>query len=198
MADLLTVEECARHIGIDDFSDDYTLIEDFIGGAKQAIETLTARSLATATSYTEYHDAGDTHVYVDRPPIVSVTTLYDSAWEKGSNSARSISSDDWIADTDDQGENYRQGKVELCNTEGEFSGGKRDVKVTYVGGWTTSTLPQDLREAWIELVALRYNSPERIGVSSESGAGVSASWDPNDIPPAQKQKIMRYSLRGID
>jgi len=185
MADLLTPDDVAPFLGMDDTSADYALLNTLIDAAQETIEQLTNRTLATATTYTEYHDAGDTHIYVDRPPIVSISALYDSAWDKGSNAARTIASTGYITDSDDQGANYRMGKVELCNTESTFGGGRLDAKVTYLGGWTTSTIPADLKQAWCELVAFWFDNPERFSVGANN----------RHVPEPLANVIRRYTLR---
>lgn len=190
MADLLKAETVAQYIGLSDPSPDLDLIDRLIDAAKDAIEAMTARSLSTATTYTEYHDAGRAYIYVRVPPIVSITNLYDDA----QTSARSIGSDDWIDDTDDSGQNYRAGKVELWNDESSFGGDRLDAKVVYVGGWTTSTIPQDLLQAWVELVSFWYNNTERTGIRSASQGGQSVQYDENHIPGPLQSVFRRYSI----
>jgi uncharacterized phiE125 gp8 family phage protein len=185
MADLLTAAEIAPFLGTEAVKDDAEFVDTLIGAAQEAIEQITNRNLNTATTYTEYHDAGEGFIYVDRPPIVSILSLYDCAWTKGSNAAREITSTNYVTDSDDQGHNYRQGKVELCNQESSFGGSRLDAKVVYVGGWTKSTLPADLRQAWIELVCYWYNEPERFHTAN--GAV--------QIPSGLFAVLRRYSLR---
>jgi uncharacterized phiE125 gp8 family phage protein len=185
MADLLTAAEVAPFLGTEAVKGDSDFLGVLIDAAQEAIEQLTNRSLNTATTYTEYHDAGGAYIYVDRPPIVSITSLYDGAWTKGSNAAREITSSNYVTDSDDQGHNYRQGKVELCNEEGGFGGARLDAKVVYVGGWTKATLPADLRQAWIELVCYWYDEPERF--HNTQGAA--------QIPEGLFNVLRRYVLR---
>ncbi len=186
MADLLKPGDVAPFLGMDDYADDIDLLNTLIDSAQDTLEVLLNRSLATATTYTEYHDAGERYIYVDRPPIVSISTVQDQAWSKGSNAARTIESTNYITDSDDQGTNYRQGKVELCNQESAFGGTRLDALVTYVGGWTTSTLPDDLKQAWIELVCYWYDNPER----HIAGAGAA-----QQIPEGILNVARRYTLR---
>jgi hypothetical protein len=166
-------------------------LQNLIDSAQAAMEVVLHRSLSTATGYTEYHRGGGTHIYVKRPPIVSVTSLTDDA----QNGQRAITSGNWIDATDDNGDNYAVGKVELWNTEGYFSAGRAQVKVVYQGGWDASTLPADLRQAWIEFVALKYDAPDRVGIESisESGAG-SVTYAKGDIPPRIMEALNRYAL----
>jgi hypothetical protein len=190
---LVTVAEVCDAMGIPAGDANESGLQGLIDSAQAAMEVVLHRSLSTATGYTEYHRGGDTHIYVKRPPIVSVTSLTDDA----QYGKRAITSDNWIDSTDDNGDNYAVGKVELWNTEGYFAGGRAQVKVVYQGGWDASTLPADLRQAWIELVALKYDAPERAGVDSimEYGsAGGSVSYAKGDIPPRIMEALNRYAI----
>ena len=190
MADLLSVETVAEYLGIADPSDDRNLLDRLINAAKRAFEDIAHRTLDTNTAYTEYHDAGGRYIYVDRPPISEVSTLKDGVQD----SARSISTDDWISDSDDQGKNYRAGKIELWQGESHFTGTRLDVEATYNGGWTATNIPQDLREAWIELVAFWFNNTERVGVSSIAADGQSVSYTAENVPLSIAKVFRRYSI----
>jgi len=185
MADLLTPAEVAPFLGTEAVKGDAGFVDVLIKAAQELIEQITNRNLDAATTYTEYHDAGDTHIYVDRPPIVSITNLYDGAWPKGSDAAREITSSDYVTDSDDQCHNYRQGKIELCNEEGGFGGARLDAKVVYIGGWTKATLPADLRQAWVELVCYWYNAPERFHTANAE----------DQVPAGLYNVLRRYVLR---
>lgn len=184
MADLLTVEEVAAYLDMPN-TDDRTELSRLIDAAQKSIERLTNRSLATAATYTEYHDGGSGRVYVKRPPIVSITSVTDDA-QYGS---RSILATNWIDGTDDNGANYEAGIVELWNLESQFAPGRSQVKVVYVGGWTTTTIPDDLRDAWIRLVALWYDTPERDGVVRSADG---TQWAEGQVPPNLLQVIKAY------
>lgn len=188
MADLLSEQEVAVRMNITDPAALATL-KALIASTQTAIENLTWRSLAVATTRTEYYNAGQKFIRVDHAPITSVLGLHDDAQD----SPRAISSADWVSAANDQGKNYNVGKIELWNDESSFGGDRLDVRVCYVGGWTKATLPDDLREAWIQLVQVCYDFQER-----NSGESANASQaTPDAIPKPILQAIMRYSLRGI-
>lgn len=168
MADLLTVATVARHLGLTDYEDQRTLLDEYIDAAQSVAERIMNRSLATATNYTEWHDASGAYFYVDHPPIVSISALVDDA----QNSARSITLTNVIQSSNDGGHNYAMGRVELWNEESGYCGLRLGTRINYTGGWTTATLPDDVRQAWIDLVVFYFNNPERV---SDGTKGVPTS-----------------------
>lgn len=190
---LITESDVARHLGLRPDEDEEQILTTLIAAAQSAIEAVIGRSLNAATMRTEYYDAGRRYIYTNERPITSVSYLADDA----QTSAREISSDDWINDSDDQGLNYRAGKVELWNDESQFGGGRLDVKIGYTAGWTASTLPGYLKKAWIELVAFWFNAPDRIGVTQAMGNGQNVTYDQNDIP-APIMQALRRAAGGVN
>ena len=180
MADLLTVATVARHLGLTDYEDQRTLLDEYIDAAQSVAERIMHRSLATATNYTEWHDASGPYFYVDRPPIVSISALVDDA----QNSARSITLTNVVTDSYDGGRNYKIGKVELWDEESGYCGLRLGTRINYTGGWTTATLPDDVRQAWIDLVAYWFNNPDR--VSEDTGA----------VPPEIRNVFLAWRCTG--
>lgn len=187
---LITTDDVADYI--DDDSGDTVLLQSAIDAAQSVIEQFCARDLDAYTTYTEYHDGGRGYIYVIHPPIVSITSITDD-WQY---SQRALSSDNWIKDTDDNGKNYRIGKVELWKNEGVFTGGRLSVRIVYTGGWTSTSLPGSLRQAWIELAGWMYDHPERVGKVSENVDGMSIVWAQTHMPPAIRE-ILSYWRRPV-
>jgi hypothetical protein len=155
MMALITPYEVSRYIGLPETDLDEEVMEGLVSAAQAAIENITHRSLAAATGYTEYHNGGSESVFVKNPPIVNVTSVTDDA----QYGARTVALTDVIS-TQDNGDNYAQGKIELWWNEGFFAGGRAQVKVVYRGGWDSTTIPADLKQAWIELVGFWYDVPD--------------------------------------
>lgn len=124
----------------------------------------------TLASHTEYHDGGDTHIYVNNAPWVTVHELYDSY----PDSTRTITvSGNVRSETE-----YKDaGEILLYNTESVFSGTKRSVKVVYSGGWDTSTFPEDLKRALVEQILFELGHWDRIGIANQSADGVTVQYD---------------------
>ena len=189
VADLLGVEQVAAQLGLSDYDADITLLNRLIDAAQAAFESQCHRSLDTNTQRIEYYDGGKRHVYVREAPITTVTTLQDGVQD----SARTISAVDWISSDNDNGENYNVGKIELWNTESHFGGARLGVKVTYTAGWTTSTIPQEVLEAWIRCVGYWYLNRDNAGIVSMSADGQTINWQGSAIPDEVRQAWGNYS-----
>lgn len=202
MADLLSVDTVARNLRLDDYADNEMLLSALIDAAQAVIERESNRTLDTAKEYTEYHTPlvmeGIGCVYVDNPPIVATTTpvIYDD-WRYA---PRLLSSADWIRSVDDGGFNYAAGKIELWNTESVFAQDRLNVKITYIGGWTTTTIPGDLLQAWINLVAFWFENPDRIGLiqlQDGGSGGYSAQWEQAEVPEQLRAIFRAYRITSV-
>ncbi len=198
MADLLTVRTVAMHLRLDDYAPQTTLLDALIDAAQKTIEREANRSLATAAERTEYHTplviGGIGCIYVDQPPIQATTcpVIYDDY----RYSARLISSADWIRSIDDGGANYNAGKIELWNTEVAFAQDRLNVKITYTGGWTASTIPGDLLQAWVNLVAFWFENPDRVGLTQLQDGGYNASWEQAEVPVQLLSVFRAYHVQS--
>ena len=192
MADLLSVETVARYLGLDDESDSYDTIDEYIDAAQAVIERYTNRSLATAADRTEYYNAGGTWFHSQQSPITTIYTLTDDV----QYSARAIDLDNVVQSTDDGGDNYARGKVELWKDEGGFCGSRLGVRLYYNAGWTATTIPDDLWQAWIELVVFWFNNPERVGIVQAAMAGESVAWQQVEVPQELAKVFLAYRLYG--
>lgn len=190
MADLLTVAEVARYLSLGSEQGEHnTTLGEMIDAAQKVIERVTHRTLDTNTRRTEYHDGAGTWLYADEAPITEIIALTDDA----QYSARSIDLDN-VVTTEDGGVNYKSGKVELWKAEGGFSGSRLGVRICYDAGWTATTLPADLRQAWIELVAFWFNNPERVGLVQAAQGGESIQWQQAEVPEELLRVFKSYYL----
>ena len=191
MADLLKVSDVARYLSLgNDYGEDHTTLSEMIDAAQKVIERATGRSLATNTQRTEYYDGGVRWLWVNHAPITEVHALTDDV----QYSARAIDLDNVIQDTDDGGANYAMGKVELWKNEGGLGGGRLSSRIWYAAGWTTTTLPPDLRQAWIELVAFWFNNQDRLGIRYGMVGGQSVGYQDAPIPKELASVFAAYRL----
>jgi len=199
MADLLTVSDVARHLRLDDFAPHYELLDALITAAQAVIEREANRDLDTASERTEYHTPlvleGRGCIYVDNPPILATTcpVIYDDY----RYSQRLLSSADWIRSIDDGGINYNAGKIELWNTESFFAQDRLNVKITYTGGWTATTIPGDLLQAWINLVAFWFENPDRIGLTELQDGSYRTIWERAEVPQQLLDVFRAYRVQSV-
>lgn len=195
---LVSISELALHIGEADIGDSGQLMHELLEAAREAIERqLAGRSLEENQSYTERHTAvrvdGHDCVYVNNAPITSVTQLVDDV----RGAARVIDPSEYITDAVDNGENFRQGKIELYDEAGRLTAGRLNVEVEYYGGWSAATIPLDLKRAWIDLVAFWYNNQDRVGITEFSDGSYRVTWDKGYIPPELEQVFSAYRIGQV-
>lgn len=174
-------------------------LERLISGVQAFLEQECQRSFEKAT-VTEYYNGGSVwsewgtsapswrcKLMVDRPPIVSVTSIWDDPLRVyGSDTL--IAASKYVVDDADAG---------LIVLDGmRFQGGLKNVKVTYVGGF--ETIPFDLEQAAIEMVwaAREKGTHMLIGVRSRSIADgnvqfMNLDWGSSNLTAI----IQKYSLR---
>lgn len=137
----------------------------------------------TVTEYFSGTDWRDTLI-VSRPPIVSITNLWD---DPARVYATPISAASYVIDDADAG---------IVKLDGlTFSSGLNNIKITYVGGF--ATMPQDLEEAAIEMVwAARMKGDQNlVGVRSRSIADGSVQFVNLAWPLDLDSIISKYRLK---
>lgn len=185
---ITTVAYCKAFRGIDPGNAEHDAeLERLIPAVQSWLEQECGRGFDRAT-VTEYYD-GDLwtdRLLVARPPISSITALYDDATRTFSTA---LDSSAYAIDNADAG-------VIVRLDGGTFAKGRRTIKITYVGGY--ATMPADLEQAAIELVwaAREKGHSNLIGVRSRSvGDGnvqfVNLDWgSPNLSPVIDKYRLM--------
>jgi hypothetical protein len=135
-----------------------------------------------STSRTEYYDGDGTDtLHLRSYPISAVTSIYvDPDRDYGSSD---------LLDTDDYVYYENEGKI--CTDGSLFSPGRKSIKVTYTGGYTS--IPEDLQLAIKELVLFWYkrNTDKRVGVTNISVGDKSMGYEPN-IPESVLSTFKRY------
>lgn len=197
---ITTVAKCKafRVIGTDNQEHDAEL-ERLIPGVQAFLEQECGRTFDQAT-VTEYHHGGSgwsewgtsapswrCTLTVNRPPLVSITSIYDDP-------LRVYGSDTLIASTKYVIEDSDAGLI-------AFDGyllkhGLRNIKITYVGGY--AAIPADLEQAAIEMVwaAREKGQHNLIGVRNRSIADGSVQFVNLDWGSATWRAIIeKYSLR---
>lgn len=167
-----------------------TVAASYLGFPKQDDGT---HSIESGT-YTEYLDGG-----IDRPdgrelslmvrPAISVTSLFDDPDQHYDDTADQIASTDFIL--------YGiQGRIVLRNdkTDSQFTGTRRGVRVIYVAGYTSGTMPKAIDHACCLQVAHWFQARAHIGKTNLSSAGQSAGLMSLSLLPEVKEALAPYRL----
>lgn len=170
---LTTVPACKAFRGIPGDNQEHDAeLARLIPAVQAFLERECERTFESAT-VTEYFSGDDwsDRLLVARPPIISITNLWDDPLRVY---ATPLAADNYLID------NAEAGIIRLDGTT--FSKGLKNIKLTYVGGF--AAIPKDLEEAAIELVwATREKGANNlVGVRSRSVADgsvqyVNLGWD---------------------
>lgn len=172
---LTSVPRCKAFRGIPSDNQEHDAeLERLIVSAQDFLERKCERKFEQAT-VTEYFNGGDlrdrTWLMVARPPIVSITNIWDDVDRVY---ATPLASTNYVI------EDAETGVIRLDGLK--FLDGIRNVKLTYSGG--SATIPTALEEAIIEMVwaAREKGLHNLVGVRSRSIADgnvqyVNLSWD---------------------
>jgi len=167
--DLTTLANAKEYLGISG-SDDDTLLGNLIDRASEAIENYCRRKFAQET-LTEYYDGRGSHrLVLNRRPVSSITSIYDDL-DRDFTEDTLIDADDYVLYPDEGIVEFKNTASTFPSTAAYFYDGQRNVKVTYVAGY--ETIPTDVEQACLMLVALLYNRAKQRadGIKQESQAG---------------------------
>lgn len=156
---LTTVPNCKAFRGIPGENTEHDAELDRLIPAVQAFLEQECERVFEQVSVTDYYNGDEwtDRLIVARPPIVSVTNLWDDLLRVY---ATPIASSRYVI------EDAEAGVVRLDGLT--FQKGIRNIKITYVGGF--STIPEDLEQAAIEMVwaAREKGVNNLVGVRSRS------------------------------
>ena len=136
----ITVEDLKSELTIDvTDTDDDSRLEVIADSVWDLWSKMTNRVWET-TSYTDYHspDYGMNRVYLKNIPVEEVVAVYDDV--------------DWVFSTSrliDQSDYNHDPETGELYYNGYFDKGFRNVKVEYIGGYTTSNFPKSLKQTII-------------------------------------------------
>lgn len=150
--------------------DIFTLL---INAAVDTVERHVHRNIL-ARSITEYLDGDGTRIlHLAHFPIQSVTSL---EFLNEDESVRQTVADYWIKSD--------EGQVWLKSWEGTAPRWTHSVKVVYSGGWTTGTIPSQIRLAGLMLVAkwFRDHDKQRDDITSTNIGGQVVTFANDPLP----------------
>ncbi|MEI7443268.1 MAG: head-tail connector protein [Burkholderiales bacterium] len=156
---------------------DDPLLTSLIQAASNAMETVMNRTVAAA-SYTDLVDGnGKAGMMLSNWPVISVTSV-------------TIDGTSVPASTGYGASGYAQDENVVFLRNRVFTKGARNVSIVYQAGW--ATVPDDLKQACVETVALKYRQKEYAGYRSKSLAGETVSFDKGDFPDSVERILNNY------
>ncbi len=182
---ITTVSDCKAFRKIEAENTDHDEgLERLITAVQQWLEQECRRTFdqASVTEYFHGHDWRDC-IMVSRPPIVSITNLWDDLARAYTTP---ISASQYVI------EDAEAGIVRLDGLT--FQKGLRNIKITYLGGY--QVMPPDLEQAAIEMIWAAYAKGDQnlIGVRSRSIADGSVQFVNLSWPLDLDAIISKYRL----
>jgi len=181
---LVSVDDALSFIGIP--SDDTRMekLQFYINAASWYCNKHTRRKLKSR-SLTEYYNGDGTNVLLMKNyPITAITHIYDDL-SRAYGSDTEIDSSNLVYMPEDLA-------CKLVYDGGVFSVGIRNIKAEYTAGYTT--IPYDLRQACLELVAYYWKNTEegRFGLISQQLADGSVRLETTTVPKSVLQVLDLY------
>ena len=162
-------------------TDSDTLLQGFIDRLSAWVERYCDRIFLQATYTDEKHDGdGAKALLVNQYPIDSVTSLFDDTLRNFGTETKIAAADFVIYK--DRGEIHLDGLT--------FQKGLQNVKVTYVAGF--ATIPIDLQQAVLELVADRFRNKESQGIRSQAIGAFRVEYDLSELPQEVRAVLDSY------
>ncbi len=184
MSQLCLLSDVKTYLGTADTNSD-TVLTALITNASAFIETYCNRTFAQA-SYTETRNGGcGPKMYLANGPVVTVSSL--TVNNQAVPAAPDAVSYGFVWDTM---------MVYIRRGQGgggpqEFYKGFQNVQVVYTAGY--ASIPPDVAQACIELVASKYAKRNRIDKSSETlGQQQTQAYDLSDMPKSVKAALQAY------
>lgn len=176
MADLTTLANTKSWLSVSSATDD-ALLSRLISAASDYIQTWLNRDIAMAT-YTSARDGNSgRRLMTKNYPVLSVTSV--------------IIDQQIIPASVNGGAGYVFDSTSIMLIGGyQFTRGFQNVSVTYVAGYATT--PNEIEQATIELVAMRYKERDRIGQVSKSIGGETVTFSQKDFSDSIETTLTNY------
>lgn len=194
---LVTVADAKEYMGIGsaDFTIPNTIIEGMINAVGDIFDNELNRTLESATFTMHLDGTGTQSIFVPAYPIVSITSInIDSDRVFGSDTL--VSSGDYVVYNS-------RGEITMVKSTypvryNYFPIGKQNVKIVYVGGYSTTgtvTLPHDLQKAakdQVKFLFKKWQSGEE-GLTSYSSLNSNVNLvEATDILPMVSRVLDKY------
>jgi uncharacterized phiE125 gp8 family phage protein len=145
---LLLLEEVKDFLRIDQLTSEHDdIVQELMDAIVSTFTEETGCNLE-AQEFTEYHDGDDgrkTLIYLRNRPVSAIASLHDS-YDHVWDSVSLIPTTDYFLDSD-------IGRI-VC--DGEFGSGKGNLRIVYTAGYTSATLPNNIKHIFFRQIAHWY------------------------------------------
>lgn len=186
---ILSIDDAINYLDINLGNNDQDQLEMIVAGVQADFETICNRSFDSAT-YTEYHDGvGNDRLHLEQFPVTSITGVYEDTsreWEASSE----VDSDDY----------FLVDESVIMRKSGLFTVFPQAIKVVYVAGYSSVTMPSDLKMACIDEVVRRYRQQYKnmdTGVGSRTEEGITTSYITNHFLDSTERVLELYTLKRV-
>lgn len=198
MSQLCALADVKSYLGITSTTQD-ALITTLIGNASAFIERFCGRIFEQAT-YTETRNGNNASaIFCRQTPIISVTSVtIDGIAVPEAPDATSYGFvyDDHIVYLRGDAPMRLPGVPSSRGYPRSFCRGVQNVVLVYEAGY--ATIPADLNQACVELIASKLAKRERIDKKSETlGQQQTVSFDLSDMPASVKTVLMQYLVTMV-
>lgn len=177
MSDLTTLADVEAWLKLKAGNSDEALLTRLITAASGFVEAWCDRTFLS-TSYTENRDGdGGRRLPMRNKPLTAVTSL-------------SIGTQTIPAGDANMTPGYFFNDSSISLNGYCFHRGLGNVSITYTAGY--ATVPFEVAQATIELIALRYKERDRVGLSSETVAAQTTAFMVRDMPPSVATLLQSY------
>ena len=176
MADLTTLANAKSWLGITAASDD-VLLSRLVSSASDFIQSWLNRQIA-AQQYTDTWDGhGEKRASTSAYPIKAVASVVIDGVSIPQSTAPTVPG--WVAS-----------KTQIALIGYRFTDGVQNCTATYTAGFAVT--PNEIEQACIELVGLRYKNRDRIGLNSKGANGETTSYSQVDLSGAITDTLNQY------
>ena len=179
MADLTTYDAVAAWLGTKSTADD-GVIARLITSQSRRVEAWCGRTFGLGTYIERVDGTGGPGLSLAQFPIVGVASVVCLASGQLPSAGEVLDPGDYLSD-----------ETGITRTDGGvFCAGCGNIQVTYTAGF--ATIPEDVADAVIDLVARKFRARGRIGVRSESLNGQNTSYDLTGMPDEVASVLAPY------
>ena len=176
MADYCTPTDVKSYLNISTTNSD-TLLSAMISGYSAAIDNWTNRTFTQTTTTYKANGNGSAILMLKDYPVISVSsvTVDGIAYIQSDGKTSGYIADDFA--------------IYLIGAR--FNKGFQNVSVSYSFGY--ATIPNDIKQTVIELVAYKFKETDRIGLQSKTLAGEVISYDLRDVKDHYRSILNNYN-----